>query len=113
MAPIFDNNQALLPYAVDSDFVNLPAYLATRPTRIGNDFNEIAHALLTPEIRANLRNISGFQFDRHTPYQFPEERLKILENVVNIQIRNVLKDIRLYVTDNIKKAIKPKPHPHL
>ena len=48
---MFDHNQALLPYAEQEDFENLDVYLASRPTQIGEDFNEIAHALLTPEIQ--------------------------------------------------------------
>ena len=55
---------------------------ASRSTRIGTDFNEIAHALLTPGIRADLRNLSGFRFKRDTEYVLPEDRLRILENVV-------------------------------
>ena len=40
MAPVFDHNQALLPYAEPAEFDNLQEYLSTRPTRIGEDFNE-------------------------------------------------------------------------
>ncbi len=108
MAPVFDNNQALLPYAENENFMDLQRYLASRPTRIGNDFNEIAHALLTPAIRADLRNLSDFKFDRSTRYSLPEERLKVLEKVVNMQIDNVLKDVRLYVTEDAKQAINNK-----
>ena len=57
MAPMFDHNQALLPYAEQEDFQNLDLYLASRPTQIGEDFNEIANALLTPEIRSDLKNL--------------------------------------------------------
>ena len=82
MAPVFDNNQSLLPYGEAEDFKNIKAYLASRSTRIGTDFNEIAHALLTPGIRADLRNLSGFRFKRDTEYVLPEDRLRTLENVV-------------------------------
>ena len=91
MAPVFDHNQALLPYAEQAEFDHLQDYLSTRPTRIGEDFNEVAHAALTPAIRADLINLKGFRFDREHPCHLPEERLKILEEVVNEQIDGILK----------------------
>lgn len=97
MAPVFDHNQALLPYAEQAEFDHLQDYLSTRPTRIGEDFNEVAHAALTPAIRADLINLKGFRFDREHPCHLPEERLKILEEVVNEQIDGILKLKRLYM----------------
>lgn len=60
MASVFDHNQALRPYAEEADFRNMNAYLAERPTRIGEDFNEIAYGLLTLQIRSDLQNLTGF-----------------------------------------------------
>ena len=60
MAPVFDNNQSLLPYAEEQEFRDIDEYLKTRPTRIGIDFNQVAHQMLTPEIRADLNNLKGF-----------------------------------------------------
>lgn len=97
MAPIFDNNQALLPYAVEDDFINLDKYLESRPTRIGIDFNATAHALLTPSIKADLNNLRGFTFDTSGDYNLPPERLKVLEKVINSQIDKILNNIKLYV----------------
>lgn len=108
MAPVFDNNQSLLPYAEEQDFKNLDAYLSSRPTRIGNDFNEAAHMMLTPAIRADLRNLQGFRFNKDTQYALPEERLKTLENIINMQIRNILQDIRLFVPAEAKDIIEKK-----
>ncbi len=97
MAPVFDNNQSLLPYAEEREFQNIDEYLKTRPTRIGIDFNQVAHQVLTSEIRADLNNLKGFSFQRHPKYNLPEERLKHLERLIEKQIYNILHDIRLYV----------------
>ncbi len=97
MAPVFDHNQALLPYAEEEDFQNMDAYLAGRPTRIGEDFNEIAYGLLTPEIRSDLKNLTGFQFSRGRAYALPEERLLVLDRLVNTQIDRILHRKRLYI----------------
>ncbi|MCD8074954.1 MAG: HipA protein [Lachnospiraceae bacterium] len=97
MAPVFDHNQALLPYAEEEDFQEMDAYLSERPTRIGEDFNEIAYGVLTPEIRADLKNLSGFQFSRNRLYGLSEERLSVLDQLVNTQIDRILHRKRLYI----------------
>lgn len=108
MAPVFDHNQALLPYAEDEDFKkeNLCRYLADRPVRIGNDFNEIAHGVLTPEIKADLKNLKGFQFDRDVLYGLPEERLIQLESILDMQINNILQDRHLYISKEMPGALQ-------
>lgn len=114
MGPVFDHNQALLPYAEEEDFLHLEEYLATRPTRIGEDFNEIAYEALTPEIRADLIQMKGFQFQRNQKIGLPEERLKALEGVINLQIDQILKRKQLYLSKGSvrpaskKKAVKIK-----
>lgn len=105
MAPVFDNNQALLPYAEDADFKkeNIDRYLAERPVRIGNDFNEVAHSVLTPEITSDLQNLKGFKFDQDTNYALPAERIQHLEEIINMQIDNILHDRHLYMSADFKK----------
>lgn len=111
MAPVFDNNQGLLPYAEMDDLkINRMEYLAELPTRIGTDFNAIAHEMLTPSIRNDLRNMCGFKFSRDTNYSLPEERLNVLEEIVDIQIGNILQDIRLYIHIEADQAIESDPY---
>lgn len=105
MAPIFDNNQALLPYAEVEDFKqeNISSYLASRPVRIGNDFNEVANSVLTPEITSDLQNLRGFKFERSSHYALPEERLQHLEDIVNMQINNILQGRQLFIEGTQEK----------
>lgn len=72
MAPVFDHNQALLPYAVEEDFNDMETYLSGKAPRIGNDFVETASLVLTSEIKSDLKNLRGFTFDRNTAYSLPE-----------------------------------------
>lgn len=97
MAPMFDHNQSLLPYAEKDDFENLDMYLASRPTQIGDDFNEIAHALLTDDIKADLKNLRGFQFEQNGEYNLPQQRLECLNKVLDRQIDGILECKRLYI----------------
>ena len=100
MAPMFDHNQSLLPYAEKEDFKNLDIYLASRPTQIGEDFNEVAHALLTPDIQSDLRNLKGFEFEQNGEYNLPEQRLKELNRLIDRQIDGILESKRLYIPSN-------------
>ena len=100
MAPMFDHNQALLPYAEQEDFQNLDLYLASRPTQIGEDFNEIANALLTPEIRSYLKNLRGFKFEKNGEFDLPENRLEQLNKLIDRQIDGILECKRLYIPTN-------------
>ena len=108
MGPVFDHNQALLPYAEEEDFLHLEEYLATRPTRIGVDFNEIAYEALTPEIRSDLIQMKGFQFQRNQKIGLPEERLKALEGMINLQIDQILKRKQLFLSKGNEKPAHKK-----
>ena len=92
MAPVFDHNQALLPYAKDKHLASLSSYLPSRVPVLGDDFNTFANAMLTPEIKRDLLNLHGFTFKRHEKFNLPEERLQILEKIINRQIGNIIKN---------------------
>lgn len=62
MAPVFDHNQSLLPYAMEDDFRDLDSYLSEKIPRIGTDFSETAAMVMTPDIRSDLRNLQDFEF---------------------------------------------------
>lgn len=91
MAPVFDNNQALLPYAEDEDFANLDEYLKMKGPRIGREFIDVAKYSLTPTIRRDLANMRGFKFTKHKELNLDDDRLIKLENLVNSQIDLILK----------------------
>ena len=97
MAPVFDNNMALLPCAEKEEFDNLDEYLALKGPAIGEDFNLVAHAMLTPEIRSDLINLKGFTFDRSGKINLPDERLDALSHVVDKQIEWILGARSLYM----------------
>jgi len=88
---------------------NLDGYLASRPTQSGEDFNEIAHALLTPEIRNDLKNLRGFEFQRNDEFDLPEERLQKLNKLVDQQIDGILECKRLYVPSNEYENVRYQP----
>lgn len=90
MAPLFDHNISLLPYAMEDDFKDIKAYMAFKGPRIGEDFISVAKRCLTKETRRILINLKGFKFVRHPKYNLPEWRLKALEQIIQSNIGHIL-----------------------
>ena len=90
MAPIFDNNRSLFFNVDDSSISNLSYYARNASPRLGTDFNITASQLLTPEIRSDLKNLSGFKFEQHPQIKVPQQRLDVLSRFVNVQIDQIL-----------------------
>lgn len=90
MAPVFDNNISLLTYALDDDLINLDNYLSTKGSKFSGDWVKEASVCLTPKLRRTLNNLYGFRFKKHPNFNLPDERLEILNKVVNDQIKKIL-----------------------
>lgn len=103
MAPIFDNNFSLLPFASIADLKDYARYLPTRPCAFNDDFNRLAIECLTPELKRKLNNLIGFRFQRNQflNEKFDEERLTLLETIISYQINNLLQNKTLYVTKEV------------
>lgn len=94
MAPVFDHNRSLLHDLRDTE--QIMDYMKNCVPRIGNDFNQTAHMVLTPEIIADLKKMREFHFVRKGEPDLPEERIAILELVLHKQVENILTGKRLY-----------------
>ena len=98
MAPVFDLNLSLLPYLEQEDFINQNKISDYRP-RIGNDFTSIGQNLLTPGIRNDLINLTGFNFSFNGNDKFPKWRIKCLEEIIGKQIDSILSKEKFYTVD--------------
>ena len=91
MAPLFDHNLALMPYAVEKEeLVFNSSYYKEHGPRIGDSWITIAADCLTPETRKVLINLHDFKFTRHSKYNLPEWRLKALEKEMQDIIAAIL-----------------------
>lgn len=108
MAPVFDYNQALLPYAVEEELLHPNDYLRTKAPKLGDDFLRSAKAALTPEIRADLINLHGFHFQYIDSDKFDLQRVKLLERLVNRQIEGILDKSKIYMVDLYKESTSEK-----
>ena len=92
MAPVFDNNRALLP-GLDDDQLREPAWHIRRcQSKLGRDFLTNARGLLTDEIRADLGGLRTFQFSQHPGISASQPRLDALSTIVRNRIRMVLEE---------------------
>lgn len=92
MAPVFDNNRALLP-GLDDDQLREPAWHIRRcQSKLGRDFLTNARGLLTDEIRADLGGLRTFQFSQHPRISASQPRLDALSAIVRNRIRMVLEE---------------------
>lgn len=90
MAPVFDNNRSLL-FDLDADQLSHAERYITRLTpRLGSDFIIVAKALMTDEIRNDLKNLYSFAFQEHPQIPVTDNRLEKLSSVVNGQIRQLI-----------------------
>ena len=86
MAPVFDNNRALLP-GVDDDELREPNwYIQHCQSKLGKDFITNARGLLTDEIRADLERLRDFQFSQHPSLTVAQTRLDALSAIVRERI---------------------------
>ena len=91
MAPVFDNNLAFCPGYSDAGMDGCHAWARqTLRPKIGDDFNLVAHELLTPAIRKDLVSMTDFTFDCTALAGMPSARIDALEDCLHIQAQAVL-----------------------
>lgn len=90
MAPLFDHNVALLPYAEEGEFAYGGDYLKRKGPRIGDDWIRTAAMCLDAKTRKVLIQLSDFRFEKHSKYNLPDGRLKALEELIHKSIQKIL-----------------------
>lgn len=92
-APLFDHGNALLNFAGKDDLENeeaLSAYAETLAPCVYDDFIGTAKAVLTQRHREGLRKLLTFQFRKNPRYNLPDERLRMLERLIQNRAKTLL-----------------------
>ena len=95
-APLFDHGNSLFNFAdIDawSSDAALEDYIETLTPSVYDDFLGTASAVLTPELREKLRHLLTFRFKKHSRYNLPEKRLRMMERQVQKRARILLLDL--------------------
>lgn len=91
MAPLFDHNLALMPYAVEpEELVFECQYYSEHGPRIGESWIKTAARCLTPKTRKILINLHDFSFEKHAKYNLPDWRLEALTKMLHKTIEAIL-----------------------
>lgn len=97
MAPVFDYNLAMFPYADWYEgFPDMDKWIRERGPQIGTDYYETAEALMTPTIRSDLINLKDLVLEVNTDDKFDKNRLAIVNEFKNIQIDRLLGNHRQF-----------------
>lgn len=97
MAPLFDHNISLLPYAIKEDFSNIEEYIKHKGPRLSDTWIESAALCMTPSIRRKLINLTDITLTSHPKYNLPNWRIDTLTKIVQSNIQDIL-----YVSDRLK-----------
>lgn len=92
-APLFDHGNSLFNFAgmdVWTSDAALEEYIETLAPSVYDDFLGTASAVLTPELREKLRHLLTFRFKKHSRYNLPEKRLRMIEKQVQKRARILL-----------------------
>lgn len=90
MAPLFDHNISLLPYAEEKQFENIDKYLEYKGPRLANSWVKSAAMCLTSATRKTLIDLRDFEFEKHSKYNLPDWRLDYLNKIVRKMINDIL-----------------------
>ena len=90
MAPLFDHNISLLPYAEEEQFENIDNYLEQRGPRLADSWVRSAAMCLTSDTRKVLIDLLDFEFQKHSKYNLPYWRLDHLDKIVRKMIKDIL-----------------------
>lgn len=92
-APLFDHGTALFNYAGRDDLEsieNLSEYAETLLPCVYDDFIGTAKEVLTPRHRERLRHLMNFKFKKHSRYNLPDSRLKVIEKMIRKRTKLLL-----------------------
>lgn len=109
MAPVFDHNRSLLYNMKDFELKYYEHLVDDLIPSIGNNFVDLAKEVSTPQLIKKVYDLHGFTFERHQKYNLPEERITVLEEIVNSQIENITKGLYKSIGFQKQPEFKPKP----
>lgn len=92
-APLFDHGNALFNFAGRDALASeagLKEYADTQIPCVYDDFFGTAKKVMTEKHREALRHLMTFRFKRHSRYNLPPQRLKLIEKMVQQRARQLL-----------------------
>lgn len=92
-APLFDHGNSLFNFAGRDDLTSdeaLEQYADTLLPCVYDDFVLSAKKVLTPAHKEGLRHLLNFKFKKHSRYNLPSNRLKLIEKQIHRRAKELL-----------------------
>lgn len=92
-APLFDHGNALFNFAGRDDLSSedaLKRYADTLLPCVYDDFVVSAKKVLTPAHKDGIRHLLNFKFKKHSRYNLPADRLKLIEKQIQRRAKELL-----------------------
>jgi hypothetical protein len=92
-APLFDHGNSLFNFAGQDCWERddtLQAYIETLMPSVYDDFIGTAKALISQEQHLKLRRLLEFRFKKHSRYNLPDQRLRMIEQQIKKRARLLL-----------------------
>ena len=75
---------------MDDDLQDWETYAETRVPATYSDFTELARQLIGHTQREKLRRLINFKFKKHSRYNWSDERLNVIEHLLQKQAKLLL-----------------------
>ena len=92
-APLFDHGNSLFNFAGADSWKNdgsLQEYVDTLVHCVYDDFIRTAKEMMTPTQKEKLRHLIGFKFKKHSRYNLPAKRLRMMERQIQKRLHELL-----------------------
>lgn len=92
-APLFDHGNSLFNFAGRDDLTSdaaLKSYADTLLPCVYDDFVASAKKVLTPAHKEGLRRLLNFKFKKHSRYNLPDNRLRLIEKQIQRRAQELL-----------------------
>ena len=92
-APLFDHGNALFNFGGSDDFSSFDAlkrYADSLLPCVYDDFVASAKKVLTPVHKEGIRHLLNFNFKKHSRYNLPSSRLKLIEKQIKARAKELL-----------------------
>ena len=94
-APLFDHGNSLFNFAGADSWNNdasLQEYVDTLVPCVYDDFIKTAKEMMTSTQREKLRKLIGFKFKKHSRYNLPAKRLRLVERQIQKRVQELLSE---------------------
>lgn len=99
MAPVFDFNLSLFPYAMEEELQDPGDLLIKYVPVLGSDFTRTAQQAMTQRIRDRVKGLEGFRFSFQGDEKFSQSRIRLLEEIIGRQVDALLSQDGLQTRD--------------